>query len=140
MSGYQNVLVALDVFAEYDPIIQRALEIAGSPNKINLIYVAYPQTNFEPYGFFLEKDFSAEVRQQALERLHSIADGHHIPRTHTEVSIGSAAEEIHNAADRLNSDLIVLGTHGQHGVQLLLGSTANAVLHGVKQDVLAVRV
>ena len=37
-------------------------------------------------------------------------------------------------------DLIVLGTHGQKGVQLLLGATANSVLHGSCCDVLAVRV
>ena len=37
-------------------------------------------------------------------------------------------------------DLIVVGTHGRHGIGLLLGSTANSVLHGVDRDVLAVRV
>jgi universal stress protein A len=37
-------------------------------------------------------------------------------------------------------ELIVLGTHGQKGVQLLLGATANSVLHGADCDVLAVRV
>jgi universal stress protein A len=36
--------------------------------------------------------------------------------------------------------LIVIGTHGQKGLQLLLGSTANAVLHGAGCDVLAVRI
>jgi universal stress protein A len=43
-------------------------------------------------------------------------------------------------ADESNADLIVLGTHGRSGIRLLLGSTANAVLHGAKQDVLAVRI
>jgi universal stress protein A len=35
---------------------------------------------------------------------------------------------------------IVIGTHGQKGLQLLLGSTANAVLHGAGCDVLSVRI
>jgi universal stress protein A len=43
-------------------------------------------------------------------------------------------------AEKINADLIVVGTHGQSGLRLLLGSTANAVLHGVKTDVLAVKV
>jgi universal stress protein A len=43
-------------------------------------------------------------------------------------------------ANEKNIDLIVIGTHGRSGIKLLLGSTANSVLHGVKQDVLAVRV
>jgi universal stress protein A len=37
-------------------------------------------------------------------------------------------------------DLIVMGTHGQSGLKLLLGSTANSVLHGAGCDILAVRV
>ncbi len=39
-----------------------------------------------------------------------------------------------------NIDLIVVGSHGRHGLALLLGSTANGVLHGANCDVLAVRV
>ncbi|MGB1202845.1 MAG: universal stress protein [Alloalcanivorax venustensis] len=38
------------------------------------------------------------------------------------------------------ADLIVLGSHGKHGIRLLLGSTANAVLHRATCDVLAVRI
>ena len=37
-------------------------------------------------------------------------------------------------------DLVVVGSHGRHGLALLLGSTANGVLHGSPTDVLAVRV
>ena len=141
MSGYNSVLVAIDVFAnEHSKVVEKALELAGSPGKINLIYVAYPQTNFEPYGLFLERDFSEEVLEQALKKLQGIADGHSIPRTHLHVAIGSAAEEIHEMAKKLSADLIVMGTHGQSGVQLLLGSTANSVLHGIECDLLAVKV
>ena len=38
------------------------------------------------------------------------------------------------------ADVIVVGSHGRHGIALLLGSTANGVLHGATTDVLAVRV
>ena len=37
-------------------------------------------------------------------------------------------------------DLIVVGSHGRHGLGLLLGATANGVLHGANCDVLTVRV
>ena len=50
------------------------------------------------------------------------------------------ADEIHKVAKQINTDLIVIGTPGRCGLQLLLGSTANSVLHGVKQDVLGVKV
>ena len=43
-------------------------------------------------------------------------------------------------AEELKADLIVVGSHGRHGLALIMGSTANGVLHGAKRDVLAVRV
>jgi universal stress protein A len=56
------------------------------------------------------------------------------------VALGAPAHEIRAAAEEVGADLIVLGTHGRHGLGLLLGSTANGVLHGATSDVLAVRV
>lgn len=140
MNGYNTLLVAVDVYADYDTIVQRALQIAGSPDACHLMYVAFPQTTIEPYGLFLERDFSEDVRKQALSSLNKAAERFGIPSEQVHIEFGSAAEEIHHKAEALEADLIVIGTHGQSGFQLLLGSTANAVLHGVKTDVLAVRI
>lgn len=52
----------------------------------------------------------------------------------------STKEGILGAAREHGADLIVVGSHGRHGLALLLGSTANAVLHGAPCDVLAVRI
>lgn len=56
------------------------------------------------------------------------------------VNASSTQEGILGAAREHNADLIVVGSHGRHGLALLLGSTANAVLHGAPCDVLAVRI
>ncbi|MFP6816664.1 MAG: universal stress protein [Pseudomonadales bacterium] len=53
---------------------------------------------------------------------------------------GSTADGVHDLARTIGADLIVVGTHGRHGLQLIKGSTANAVLHGVQCDALSVRV
>lgn len=55
------------------------------------------------------------------------------------IEAGSAKTVILKAAEKYKANLIIVGSHGRHGLQLLLGSTANAVLHGAKCDVLAVR-
>ena len=47
--------------------------------------------------------------------------------------------EIQQLAKDQKCDWIVVGSHGRHGLALLLGSTANDVLHGAPCDVLAVR-
>lgn len=56
------------------------------------------------------------------------------------VETGSTRAEILRLAKEKAVDLIVVGSHGRRGLALLLGSTANAILHGANCDVLAVRV
>ena len=140
MNDYTTVLVPVDVFSDYTQILSRALRVAPDPKNVHLLYVAFPQTNVEPYGLFLERDYSQDVQDQAMTKLKDIAAINDIPKSNVNVEIGSPADEIHHLAEKLNADLIVIGTHGQSGLRLLLGSTANAVLHGVKRDVLAVKI
>jgi universal stress protein A len=52
---------------------------------------------------------------------------------------GIPTQEIINIADQEQVDLIIVGSHGRHGLALFLGSTANSVLHHAKCDVMAVR-
>jgi universal stress protein A len=56
------------------------------------------------------------------------------------VSLGAPKREILNYARDHDIDLIVIGAHGRHGIAILLGSTANAVLHGTHCDVMCIRV
>ena len=64
------------------------------------------------------------------------------PRIDTEnqLHIWSTSNRNRLTAHQIAADLIVVGSHGRHGIALLLGSTANGVLHGAPCDVLAVRV
>jgi nucleotide-binding universal stress UspA family protein len=53
---------------------------------------------------------------------------------------GPAAIEVLTVADRLKADLIVMGTHGRHGVsRLFLGSVAEKVVRGSPVPVLTMR-
>jgi nucleotide-binding universal stress UspA family protein len=57
-----------------------------------------------------------------------------------EILTGRAADGIIEAARQLQPDLIVMGTHGRHGLgRLLLGSDASAVVGTVAAPVLLVR-
>lgn len=58
----------------------------------------------------------------------------------TEVAIGPAARTIAAIAEKLNCDLIVMGTHGRSGLaHVVLGSVAERVLRIAHCPVLAVR-
>jgi universal stress protein A len=56
------------------------------------------------------------------------------------VTVGRPESEIHRLTEERSTDLVIVGSHGRKGFQLLLGSTANGVLHGTVCDVLAVRI
>ncbi len=139
MSTYQKVLIAIDTYGEYETVIQRAREVTGADSELSLIYVHEPFY----YGDMLYAG-SVEIEQQTNARaktvLAEIAQPLGIPEDRQYIETGRPASEIHAKAEAISADLIVMGTHGRHGLQLMLGSTANAVLHGVKCDVLAVRV
>ncbi|WP_026374919.1 universal stress protein [Aestuariibacter salexigens] len=139
-SHYQRVLVALDIYNSYDAVLNKALQIAEDKTQVHLLHVTFPQTSFEPYGLYLERDFTLEITEQAEQKLRDIADKNQLNKDHVYVKVGPAADMIHNTAEAIDADLIVIGTHGKSGMKLLLGSTANAVLHGVNTDVLAVRI
>ena len=149
MPAYTHILVALDLTDEANQVLDRAKDEARRHGaQISLIHVVKPIE--QVYGGFgaigLPGDFSGqmagferEALKQAQTQLAQLGAGAGVPAERTHVQIGHAASEIQRVADEAGADLIVLGTHGRHGLGLLLGSTANAVLHGVNHDVLAVR-
>jgi universal stress protein A len=140
MNQYQQILVAIDVYSEYDQVLQRALNITKNANQISLVFVTLPTTYFQPYINVVGGDHVAEIHKQARSCLEDIARNNSIPIDQVYLPIGNAAEEIHTLANDIHADVIVIGSHGRSGLNLLLGSTANSVLHGSKQDVLAVRI
>jgi len=140
MHSYQSILVALDIFSDYKKVLERALNIAQQPAQISLVYVTFPHVYFESYGVGVGADYVNDNQNSAKVTLSEIANEKHIPSKQIYAPIGSPVDEIHLLSETLKADLIVMGTHGQSGLKLLLGSTANGVLHGVKCDVLAIRI
>lgn len=150
MPAYKHILVALDLTEEANQVLDRAKDEAQRHGaQISLIHVVKPIE--QVYGGFgaigLPGDFSGQMAgfereaiKQAQTQLAAIGARAGVPAARSHVQVGHAASEIQRLAEEAAVDLIVLGTHGRHGLGLLLGSTANAVLHGVNHDVLAVRV
>jgi len=81
-----------------------------------------------------------QLEEQAKQRLTVIGKDLGVPIESQHVIIGQPAQEMHRFANDNHVDLIVVGSHGRHGISLILGSTATGVLHGSHCDVLAVRV
>lgn len=140
MKYYQHILVAIDIYSEYYQVLKRGLCLAKAVSQLSLVFVTLPTTYFQPYISGEGGDYLADIHKQAKLRLNEIGQKNDIPSKQLYLPIGHAAEEIHSLASEINAELILIGTHCRSGIKLLLGSTANSVLHGAKQDVLAVRI
>ena len=146
MSGYRKIAVAIDLSSESAVILERARGVSDPDSEIHLVYVQEPMDSVYmgvvPYGpvFVGMDEVEENLRSELQEKLDSIGEKYGIPKDARHFLCGTPAREIHRFAEERGMDLIVLGTHGQKGVQLLLGATANSVLHGSSCDVLAVRV
>ena len=143
MGSYRNILIAVGFIPEDDAVIQRAL-LLGRQNdaKINLIhvveYAGYVYSNDLP----LPQDFDLDLKlaERAESNLKTVAEKYYLSDASLFVEFGMPKHEIVRVANEQGVDLIVLGSHGRHGLQLLLGSTPNGVLHLTGCDVLAVRI
>jgi universal stress protein A len=144
MDAYRHILLATD-FSEYaENIAARAKDLSEKYQaqlSIAHIFDSLPFRDLSndfvvPYDF----DLQEELIKIAEQKLRELASQLQIPDTRQWLELGNPGTEIARLAERQNADLIVLGSHGRSGLALLLGSTANAVLHHAKCDVLAVRI
>ena len=146
MASYQRVLVAVDLSSESDVVLKKAQLICGENAETHLVYVQEPMDNVyvgivpQSAAFSGLGDLEAQLGEELKQKLTMLGESFSIPADHLHILNGSPAHEIHRFAKDNGIQLIVIGTHGQKGLQLLLGSTANAVLHGAGCDVLSVRI
>jgi len=146
MANYQNILVAVDLSSESDVVLNKAQLIAGSNAELHLVYVQEPMDNVyvgivpQSAAFSGLGDLEAQLGEELKQKLMALGENFSVPSDHLHILNGSPAHEIHRFAKDNEIQLIVIGTHGQKGLQLLLGSTANAVLHGAGCDVLSIRI
>jgi len=146
MGTYQRILVAVDLSSESELVLKKAQLIAGSTADIHLVYVQEPMDNVyvgivpQSAAFSGLGDLEAQLCEELKQKLLVLGENFNLPANQLHILNGSPAHEIHRFAKENDIQLIVIGTHGQKGLQLLLGSTANAVLHGAGCDVLSVRI
>lgn len=142
MGDYNTILAAIDLSEEANEVAAKAARLAiANQAELHLVHVIEPLSF--AYGGDIPIDFSTiqeEIQQQAETQLRGLCSKLNIPVERLHITLGRPEHEIHALAAKLTTDLIIVGSHGRHGLALILGSTANGVLHGAKCDVLAMRV
>ena len=142
MSNYKKLLLAVDFTTHDDFVSQRAGALAQQLNaELSLIHVLdnipMPDT---PYGTIipLNEDTQYALLEGEKKKLTQLGKQLDIPLENCWLIWGEPREEIAQLAKREQIDLIVVGSHGRHGLAVLLGSTATGVLFHTNCDVLAV--
>ena len=137
---YKKILFATDFDEVGISAAHKAKKIADE-NKADLIlvHVVEPIPAYAYPGFAGFAEVEVSIREQAEKELNVLAKRLGVDEKHRLIEFGSTKNEILRVAKEHKIDLIVTGSHGKHGLALLLGSTASAILHGAECDVLIVR-
>lgn len=141
--SYMHILVALDLSLEAGYLCQKAREQSVvDKSRITLMHVVEPVMAMPPYELpsMFPEGLEQQIVEQAKLRLDALGKEYGISEWELKVDIGGTKSMILDYAQSNNVDLIVIGSHGRHGLSRLLGSTSNAVLHHAECDVLAVRI
>lgn len=142
MSEPQRFLVALDLSEEADQVLEKAQLLANTfKAQLHLLHVVEPiigDSNYFMPGTYMEVEEA--LQRRADEFLQKKISDYKLSGAEYSVRLGSVKSEIFRLVEEKGVKLIVIGTHGRHGVGLLLGSTANAVLHGTPCDVYVAKI
>ncbi len=143
MNDYQNILLAVELSPDDEPVVLRAQRMAkqyGSVLRIIHVLDNIPMPD-TAYGteIPLYDGLNDELLEGKKARLDQIGKGLGLDPSRIRLVWGLPRQEIIQLAEEASVDLIIVGSHGRHGLALLLGSTASGVLHHSPCDVLAVR-
>ncbi len=144
-----TVLIALDATDEAETVLEAAatLDPRGAMS-CQVITVVPPLvggvTGMDGATFAASwplREMEETIVQETLKNIRERAAAFGIEPDKVASRIGRPATEIRAHAERIGADLIVVGSHGRHGLPgILLGSTANGVLHNAPCNVLTVRI
>lgn len=136
---YKHILFATDLSDDSDFIINKVRGMRDYTGaKLSLIHVVEPMPGYS-YAYLGIEDIEGQLIEESRVALEKLGSQLQVDKSNQFVEIGPTKSKIQGLAEEINADLVICGSHGRHGLSLLLGSTANAILHGSKCDVLVVR-
>jgi nucleotide-binding universal stress UspA family protein len=136
---YSHILVPVDFSDESVNAVREAIALAGGPAKVKLLHVLPPLESISPgvvWGDVTDESRMTHVRDYAANFLKK----HGFEGMAFDVRIGAPGHEISQAAKTMHVDLIVVPSHGYHGMKrFLLGSVAESVIRHAECPVLVLR-
>ena len=144
MATIQRILVPTDFSEPADAALTYAVDLAAKVGgRVSLIHVfddPFAGGRYTAEYIPMPAEMRAEMLANLRKQLADIVAERGYSEVTPELLVGSTAGAIVDAARAQNADLIVMGTHGRHGVaHLLLGSVAERVVRTAPCPVLTIR-
>lgn len=135
----KTVLVPTDFSEPSVDAVNTALDLVENPSDVHVLYVLEELEHSAPAALF--GDFDEDSRKQrAGEFLDQFLNRNGITGVTEVIRIGNPGLEITEYARESKSDLIVIPSHGHHGLRrILLGSVAERVLRHAECPTLVLR-
>ena len=130
-----NILVCIDFSDSTEKVVSNSEKLAKSVSaKLWILHVAEPEPDFVGYdvGPQYIRDSLAEQFHQEHRLAQEIAEKMREKGLEATALLiqGPTAEVILETAEKVEADIIVIGTHGKGAVyHLLVGSVSEAVIH-----------
>lgn len=142
--GYRHILVALDFSEAGRVTLARAVALARAcGSRLTLAHVIdhFPVDRSNQVIAPEDQDPLAYERHDSEQQLRALAASAGLTDYQVRVLVSdtTAKREIPALAAENGVDLIVVGSHGRHGMDAVLGSVAIGVVHRAGCDVLVVR-
>lgn len=136
---YKHILFATDLTEDTEYLITKVRTMCALTSaSLSLVHVVEPLPGYS-YAYLGIEDIEGQLITEARQSIEKLGDKLKVIKANQFIEVGPTKTKILKVADDVKADLIICGSHGRHGLSLLLGSTANAILHGAKCDVLTVR-
>ncbi|TWU31586.1 universal stress protein [Novipirellula artificiosorum] len=141
MSGLhpKKTIVPIDFSDLSYGALEKALEIAGVENTVEVIHVLPPMLVMEPSDLYGSVSDSHR-KESTIKRLKEKLSDEKYQKVRIRVAVGDAGHEIVACAKRESADLIVMPSHGYGFLKhVWLGSVAERVVRTAPCPVLVLR-
>ncbi len=147
---YKHLLLAVDFENESEPVIARTQQLRkffGA--RLTLLHVVEhvpPAMEYLPLGYSdnvsmpVDLELEEELMALARRQLEALGQRLDVPVGDCLLRVGPTGPVIDETAAEVSADLVVVGSHGRHGLMGLFGSTARSVLRDLGCDVLCVKI
>jgi len=131
------IVVGVDSSAESDTALEWARTVASSDARIVLVH-AWELPIVTGYDVVIPLD-PAEIEASAQAGLRAVVTELDDERLETELVQGHAGKGLIDVAEQRDASMIIVGHRGKGRMSMMLGSTANYVLHHSERPVIVIR-